>query len=123
MLINSSHPTPSKAPIPATLLDIYVRYKQDTRAIIAWLIRHGGTRKDRYCQKTTVSIGDLLWLAQRVTSQTKREVVTMPETVEYCFREAIAARTQLSGFFRKSGGDGGGGVDLETSNHEFFTAR
>ncbi len=120
MLINSSHPT-STGQIPPTLLDIYVRYKQDTRAIIAWLISHGGAHEDR-CFKRTVSIRDLLGLAEKVTSRTKREAVMMPDTLEFCFREAIAARTQLSGFFRKSCGDGVGD-DLDTSNHEFFTAR
>ncbi|KAI9880764.1 MAG: hypothetical protein M1830_000653 [Pleopsidium flavum] len=111
MLINTSHPT-SRGQLPPSLLEIYVRYKQDTRAIIAWLMSHG-TRK--YKGFRTVSIRDLLGLAEIV--QTKE--VVMPDTIDFCFREAIAARTQLSKLFRKTSSPGGD--DQETVNHEYFT--
>ena len=90
---------------------------------------HGGSSTGREPQRfqKTVSIRDLLCLAEMVVLRTKNEVVMMPETVGFCFREAIAARTHLSGFFRNTGGNRGAAVvgtdDLETANHEFFTAR
>ncbi|KAK5143267.1 hypothetical protein LTR04_001942, partial [Oleoguttula sp. CCFEE 6159] len=113
MLINISHPT-SGDPLPPSLFDIYVRYKQDTRAIIAWLVSHG-TRK--YKGLRTVSTRDLLELAEII--QTKE--VVMSDTIDFCFREAIAARTQLSKFFRKTSSPGD--KDQETIQHEYFTAR
>lgn len=113
MLISAPHPT-TEGRIPPSLLDIYVRYKQDTRAIIAWLMSHG-TRK--YKRFRTVSIRDLLGLAEIAQSK----AVVMPDTIDFHFREAIAARTQLSRFFRREGLPG---VDDEaTVNHEYFTTR
>jgi hypothetical protein len=113
MLFNPSHPTNSGLVAPS-LQDIYVRYKQFTRAIVAWLVSNG-TRKHKCLQ--TVSIKDLLDLAEAV--QKKR--VVMPNTIDFQFREAIAARTQLSRFYRN---EGFAGVDdQETVNHEYFTTR
>lgn len=110
MIFNSS----TEERIPPSLLDIYVRYKQDTRAIIAWLVSHGTCN---YKHFRTFSIRDLLGLAEIV--QTK--AVVMPDTIDFHFREAIAARTQLSRFFRR---EALYGVDDEaTVNHEFFTSR
>ena len=98
--------------IPSSLVDVYVRYKQDTRAIIAWLISHGTSK---YKRLPTLSIKDLLGLAE--IAQVK--AVELPEIVDFHFREAIAARTQLSGWFRAEGV----GDTKETSDHEFFTQR
>jgi hypothetical protein len=113
MLINSSHPSTGSYNSPG-LLDTYVRYKQDTRAIIAWLIANG-TRKNKCVQ--AISIRDLMELAETV----QRRAVVMPDTVDFHFREAIAARTQLSKTFRREGIPGVG--DQETANHEYFTTR
>ena len=88
MLIGTSHPSPpSGGGIPPSLFDLYVQYKQDTRAIIAWLMSHG-TRK--YTSLKTVSIRDLIGLAEVV----QRKAVMMPDTIDFHFREAIAAREQ-----------------------------
>jgi hypothetical protein len=113
MLFNPSHATNSGLVAPS-LLDIYVRYKQFTRAIVAWLVSNG-TRKHE-CLKT-VSIKDLLDLAEAV--QKKR--VVMPDTIDFQFREVIAARSQLSRFFRKE--SLAGVYDRETLNHDYFTTR
>ena len=130
MLINSTHATTSKGQIPPNLLDVYVRYKQDTRAIIVWLLSlsHGRRKSKRYSPKT-ISIRDLVRLAEMV--RTKKEEVVMPEPIDFCFRKAIEARTRLSEFFRRSKtprarGDDHAGVDRdddETEKHEFFTER
>ena len=115
MLIGTSHSTPpSGGRIPPALFDLYVQYKQDTRAIVAWLMSHG-TNKFRRLQR--ISIRDLLGLAEVVQSK----AVVMPDTIDFQFRQVIAARTQLSNFFRtKSGPE----VTVEdTINHEFFTER
>ena len=44
----------------------------------------------------------------------------MPDTIDFCFREAIAARTQITKFFRQKNGPDADG-DSENENHEFFT--
>ena len=36
-----------KARIPPWLIDTHRQYKRDTEIIVAWLIRHGGTAKQR----------------------------------------------------------------------------
>ncbi len=113
MLSYAAHQT-SEGRIPSSLLDLYVQYKQDTRAVITWLVSH---RTSRYKHLQTLSIKDLFGLAEIV--QTK--AVEMPNTVDFHFREAIAARTQLSKFFRRASSQGAD--DQETSNHEYFTTR
>lgn len=100
--------------IPSSLLDVYIRYKQDTRAIIAWLVSHG---TQKYRRLSTLSIKDLFGLAE--IAQTK--AVELPEIVNFQFRETIKARAQLSEYFRGVDAEGEGGV--ETVNHEFFTQR
>lgn len=97
-----------------SLLQTYVRYKQDTRAIIAWLISHA--KGKNACLKT-ISIRDLLDLAETV----QKKAVVMPDTIDYHFREAIAARTQLSKIFRREGIPGLD--DEDTLKHEYFTTR
>ncbi|KAL6720015.1 hypothetical protein ACLMJK_001936 [Lecanora helva] len=82
MLINQHH---SGGKIPSNLLDTYVRYKQDTRAIVAWLLSHGTAK---YKRLKEVSIRDLVSLAGIV----QKKAVIMPATVDFHFREAIAAR-------------------------------
>lgn len=103
--INESRISPS-------LLETYVRYKRDTRAIIAWLMTHGARNYKRF---QTVSIRDLLVFAQKI----QRRGLVMPDTIHFHFREAIAARTQLSKFFRREAT--AGSDDRDTVNHEYFT--
>ncbi|KAK4986086.1 hypothetical protein LTR50_005546 [Elasticomyces elasticus] len=112
MLGGVSHPT-SGGPLPPNLLDIYVRYKHDTRAIIAWLVSYG-TRKYKRLQK--VSTRDLMELAEII----RKKDVIMPENIDFYFREAIVARTQLSKFYRKTISPTAS--DQETIHHEYFTA-
>lgn len=98
--------------IPSSLLDVYFRYKQDTRAIVAWLIGHAPSRQTR---PEALSIQDLFALARVV----RAKAISMPENIAFHFREAIAARRQLSKFFRKYTA----GEDEKTLNHEYFTTR
>lgn len=115
MLLGTSHlPPPSGGRIPPSLFDLYVQYKQDTRAIIAWLMSHGTSR---FKSLHPISIRDLLGLAEIV----QEKAVLMPDTIDFQFRQVIAARTQLSNFFRRKGGPD---VTAEDNvNHEFFTER
>jgi hypothetical protein len=54
MLIRTEHLT-NEGRIPSGLLKLYVRYKQDTRAIVAWLVSHGdaNTEVDRLSRSKT----------------------------------------------------------------------
>lgn len=113
MLFNPSH-SPDRNRVAPHLLDVYVKYKQFTRAVISWLITHSA--QNQRCLQT-VSIRDLLDLAEAV----QRKRVVMPDTIDFQFREAIAARTQLSNFFRSESPPGL--EDRETINHEYFTKR
>ena len=115
MLLTTSHlPATSGGRIPPALFDLYVQYKKDTRAIVAWLMSHGTSKFKRL---HAVSIRDLLGLAEVV----QKKAVVMPDTIDFQFREAIAARTQLSNFFRTKSGPA---LTFEdTVNHEFFTER
>lgn len=115
MLLGISHQSsPSGGRIPPSLFDLYVQYKKDTRAIIAWLMSHGTSKFNNI---HTISIRDLLGLAEVV----QKKAVVMPDTIDFQFRQAIAARTQLSTFFRAKGGLEVAAED--TVNHEFFTER
>ena len=101
--------------LPSDLLRTYVQYKQDTKAIIEWLVAHGASG---YKDAHSISIRDLYGLAEIV----RKKAVQMPDSIAFHFREAIAARTQLSNYFRKQTLDGME-VGAETQNHEFFTTR
>ena len=116
MLLGISHlPSPSATRIPPSLFDLYLQYKQDTRAIIAWLISHGSGKFKNWHE---ISVRDLLGLAEIV----QRKAVVMPDTIDFQFREAIAARAQLSKFFRTES-QPEDTDDEYTVNHEFFTDR
>lgn len=71
--------------IPDTLHCTYVRYKQDTRAIINWLLgmSHGARKDDEIA---TLTIRDLLGLAQIV----QKKAVIMPDTIDFHFRYVFA---------------------------------
>ena len=115
MLLSTSHlPATREERIPPSLFDLYVQYKQDTRAIIAWLMSHGTSK---FKSLHTISIRDLLGLAEVV----QKKAVVMPDTVDFQFREAIAARTPLSSFFRTKTDPGL--TVKDTVNHEFFIER
>lgn len=98
--------------MPSSLLQAYVQYKQDTRAIIAWLLSHGP--KKYQCLKT-LKIQDLFDLASHVQEQTR----PVPSVVLFHFREAIKARTHLTRTFRRADIKD----DRSDYNHEYFTNR
>ena len=100
--------------MPSDIYNVYVQYKQDTRAIIAWLVSHGPSKYKRF---RTLYIKDLFDLAEIVQNKT----VEMPEIIAFHFREAIAARTYMSRFFK--GTSPNGADDHATINHEYFTTR
>lgn len=101
-------------PLHADLYDLYVQYKQDTRAVIRWLIIHGTIEQQK---SRALSINDLFSLSQVACAKK----VEMPDTVGFLFRKVIEARQQLSNFFKTSSADGK--LDKDTQNHEHFTGR
>ena len=113
-MLHRTQPHTCDGRIPPSLLEIYVRYKADTRAIVAWLVSH---EPSTYARPQPLSIQELFGLANIVRAR----AVKMPENIAFHFREAIAARKQLSKFFRKTSVDEED--DQETLNHEYFTTR
>ena len=113
-MLDRSTPQPCNGRIPSNLLQVYVRYKQDTRAIVAWLTSHA---PKHYPHSRALSVQNLFCLAGEI----RDKAVSMPENIAFHFREAIAARTQLSNFFRKARLEGE--EDQQTLNHEYFTLR
>ena len=115
MLLGIPHQSSSnEGRVPPSLFDLYVQYKKDTRAIVAWLISHGSSK---FKNLQSVSIRDLLGLAEVV----QKKAVVMPDTIDFQFREAIAARKQLSNFFKSENTHQV--LAEDTVNHEFFTER
>ncbi len=84
-MVQTSHHPNTEGRIPSSLLDTYVRYKRDTRAVITWLMSHG-TQKLQSLK--VLSIRDLVSLAALV----EKKAVPMPMSIDFHFREAIAAR-------------------------------
>ena len=113
-MLNCAARKASEGRIPSHLLDLYVQYKQDTRAAIAWLVSHGTSE---YKRLQTLSLKDLFGLAEIV--QTK--AVEMPDPIDFHFRETIAARSQLSRYFQRARMEGTD--DQANDHHEHFTAR
>ena len=111
-LLTAQHP--HEVRLPSGLMDLYVQYKQDTRAIVAWLVDHG---PGRYKATPKLSIKDLFDLVDAI----RAKAVQMPDIIAFHFRQAIAARSRLSKVYRKI--DGQDKDQTETVNHEFFTNR
>ena len=111
-MLHSMHAFPGNGRIPSSLFDVYLRYKQDTRAIVAWLTSCASCKHN-----ADLSIQDLLDLADVV----RQKAVKMPTNIAFHFREAIAARTQMSNYFKKASAEGM--HDQDTLNHEYFTMR
>ena len=101
-------------PLHLDLYDLYVQYKQDTRAVIRWLISHGTIEQQK---SSALSINDLFSLSQAACAKK----VEMPDTIGFLFRKVIEARQHLSNFFKTSSADGQ--LDKDTQNHEHFTGR
>lgn len=104
----------SKGRIPPNLLDMYVQYKQDTRAAIAWLVSHGTSK---YKRLQTLSIKDLFDLAEIV----EFKAIEMPDSIDFHFREAVEARSQMSKYFQRTMVEGT--TEQDNTQHEYFTAR
>ena len=113
MLLNPSHAL-YEGKLPSHLLDVYIRYKQGTRAIMSWLLRHGDHEGQHYDR---MSINDMVRLAKTIRTKS----LSMPESIDFHFRETIAARKYLSSFFRKTSCSKTD--DTGTTNHEHFTTR
>ncbi|KAI9711032.1 MAG: hypothetical protein M1820_002470 [Bogoriella megaspora] len=95
------------------LFDVYLSYKQDTKAIISWLVNHGDPFAS--CSQR-LSVRDLFHLAKVI----RNNAVEMPDIIHFHFRQAIKARTQMTKVFRR---DSVQQVDDDSnSSHEFFTA-
>lgn len=109
MPLNATHTT-SSWQLPSDLLDVYIRYKQGTTAIIAWLGQHS-TPKCR----STISIQDLLDFRDVVQTR----AISMPDAIDFYLRETIAVRVRLRKIFRME--DAPHVEDVETTNHEYFT--
>lgn len=109
MLLGATHTTGSWR-LPSDLLDVYIRYKQGTTAIIAWLVQHNTPK-----YRSTISIQDLLDFCEVVQAR----AISMPDAIDFYFHEIIAARVRLSKFFRME--DAPHVEDVETTNHEYFT--
>jgi hypothetical protein len=109
MLLNAIHSIGS-GHLPSDLLDVYVRYKQGTRAIITWLVQHSA----RKCS-TTITIQGLLELCDVV----RAKPIFMPETIDFYFRDTIAAHRRLTRFFQVE--DAPHVDDPTMTNHEYFT--
>lgn len=91
----------------------YMQYKQDTKTVIEWLLDNGGKQKQ---YSSALRIRELYSLAANVV---KRKV-QLPGIVDYCFNEAIKARSKMSRRFRARFADPN---DQETAKHEHFTQR
>jgi hypothetical protein len=109
IVLNATHTTGS-CRLPSDLLDIYIRYKQGTTAIIAWLVQHSPPK-----YRSTISIQDLLDFCEVVQAR----AISMPDAIDFYFRETIAASVQLRKIFRME--DAPHVEDVETTNHEYFT--
>ena len=95
------------------MMDSYVRYKQGTRAIVAWLVQHGscGQRKSK-----NIPVRALRGLAAVV----EERAIPMTDMIDYYFKQTIEERENLSEFFRRDSKNGL--VDEDTCNHEYFTS-
>lgn len=91
---------------------LYLRYKQDTAAVIEWLAEVG-TSHDR--KSYFLSVRDLQRLVETACSRTRRP----PESLKYHFESAIALRRRITGYFKRKETS----HNAATETHEFFTQR
>lgn len=94
-MLDYATPKASEGRIPSNLLDIYVQYKQDTRAALACLVSHGTSK---YKRLQSLSIKDLFDLAEIVLLK----AIEMPGSIDFHFREAVEARSQMSKYFQRT---------------------
>lgn len=117
MLLNPTH-TLTFSGLPPDVLEVYVRCKKGTRAIVRWLSQHAPVETQAAPRPAkTLPITDLAKLARAASKHTQR----MPEFIHFHFRETIAARSTLSQYFRIKTLDNA--IDSCTVNHEHFSNR
>ena len=98
--------------LPQESFSIYLRYKQSTRAIVKWLLKHGDHKASR---SSALTIRDLSQIACKM----RKRPVVMPDVVNFHFRNAIGSRRQLSRIFRSQ--NASVLAAESTDSHEFFT--
>lgn len=113
MILNPSHAILLTG-LPSDILDVYVRYKKGTRAIIAWLLKYA---PPRYAQYKKITLNELSGVAISLVGKLKE----LPEMIHFHFRETIDARKRLSKYFRTHVDERE--EDLRTLGHEHFTSR
>jgi hypothetical protein len=115
MLFNATHKLTS-SPLAQSpgLLDDYLRYKRNTRGILAWFQKQGPT-PDK--PTTSMTIKDLESLVEEVS----KNLTTLPDVVHFYFREAIADRKKLNKYYRTQIDDTDDNAD--SVSHEYFTSR
>ena len=115
-------PRGKNAGMPPELFNIYLRYKQDTRAVLAWFLSHRHTTIDSSLIANQLSVRDLA----RIALELCKIPVIMPATIEYQFKEMIRARYLMSQLFKKAESLQADGAQISakaTEDHEFFTMR
>ena len=112
MLLNASHKLTFRG-LPPDVLDAYVRYKRSTRALLMWFQRHSPSPKQSI---RSLTIRELESLAQDICNN----VASIPDVVDFYFREAISDRNKLSKYYRAEMDKSDN--DVDTMNHEHFTA-
>ena len=99
--------------LPPDLLEVYLRYKRSTRAILQWLLQHGPEPDKPF---KSVALRELETMARTV----REKISYIPDTVHFYFRETISDRSKLSKYFRIQ--SSAATNDQATINHEHFTA-
>ncbi|KIW90412.1 uncharacterized protein Z519_09057 [Cladophialophora bantiana CBS 173.52] len=88
MLLNASHKL-SFSGLPPDLLDAYVRYKKNTRALLTWFLQHSPAPPKPV---KSLTIKELESMAQAVSKKLR----SLPDVVHFYFRETIADRKRFS---------------------------
>jgi hypothetical protein len=99
--------------LPQDLLDVYLRYKRNTRAILQWLLQHGPEPEKPV---KSVTLREMETMARTV----REKISSIPDILHFYFRETISDRSKVSKYFLKQ--SSAATKDQATINHEHFTA-
>jgi hypothetical protein len=113
MLLNPTHEITFSG-LPSDVLDAYVRYKKGTRAIVGWIVQYA----PEYAGAKRLPLRELSRLVRSLAGRIK----ALPDVVHFHFRETIAARHQLSKYFRCFRNESVDQISA-TVDHEHFTNR
>lgn len=91
---------------------LYLKYKEDTNAVVKWLLQYG-TEKDK--RSRSLSVKDL----QRLVGVACQNNLHHHDSIKYRFEAAIKRRQRLTNHFKCKGSS----HDAATVTHEFFTQR